>query len=357
MADNPRVAHVTLIIPSSRSGPALANCLRSVAAQAFDLAELSVVVVFNGLPDPPPLDPAAWPFRLVTDSLPAPNICAAKNRALDLAAGQWVILLNDDVVLTPEFVAAHLRAHQQLGQPALVLGAAPFATCPDETLFDRLIAETSMIFFYDRLRPHTWYNFRHAWNLNLSFRRQDAGAVRFDERLAPVNFDDLEWAFRLERERGLRVWYEPAASLVHHHRYTLDGYLQREQHLGRMAARLWECNPACFEAIYGGDLEQVAAQARRFLKTQSAHAEDLRAALAPLVQHPAVEFGGEPAGRQALLQALYVAHRPLKRLEFYRGLLSALRPARSRTGDTSASPPLRAPGGAAARCPLRAPTN
>lgn len=300
------------------------------------------------------MDPAAWPFRLRASFIAEPSICTAKNRALELATGAWIILLNDDGRLAPGFVTAHLRAHAQLGQPALVLGASPFATYADETLFDRLIAETSMIFFYDRMQPHAWYNFRHAWNLNLSFRRQDAAGVCFDERLAPVNFDDLEWAFRLEQERGLRVWYEPAASLVHDHRYTLDSYLQREEHLGRMAALLWECNPPCFEAIYNADLERALAEARRFVKADAAHAEGLRAALAPLLQRRADEFGGAPTARRELMQALYVAHRPLKRLMFYRGLLSTKPPARLHTGGTFASPPFQAPGDGAARYPLRA---
>jgi len=315
------------VIPSSRPAAALTGCLDSLARQDFEVREIEVVVVFNGLPRPPVLNPAGLPFCLRTDFIEEANICAAKNRALELAAGEWIILLNDDGRLLPGFVGAHLRAHRDLGTPALVLGSSPFATYPDQTLFDRLIAETSMVFFYDRMRPHAWYNFRHAWNLNLSFRRIDAAGFRFDERLAPVNFDDLEWAFRLERQRGLRVWYEPAARLIHDHRYTLETYLRREMHLGRMAARLWECNPACFQAIYGTDLERLLARARQFVIGNARQARELQLALAPLLARRAEEFAGSPAAQRELLQALYAAHRPLKRLMFYRGLLRAARQA------------------------------
>ena len=273
------MSHVTLVIPSNRPSAVLSDCLSSVAAQEFDLGRLEVVIVFNGLPAPPRWDRARWPFRLQTDFIAEASICAAKNRALELASGKWIILLNDDGRLAPGFVAAHLRAHQRLGQPALVLGASPFATYADEALFDRLIAETSMIFFYDRMHPRAWYNFRHAWNLNLSFRRADIGHVRFDERLVPVNFDDIEWAYRLEQQRGLKVWYEPEASLVHEHRYTLESYLGRETHLGRMAALLWKCNPACFEALYGSGLDHVLADAQRFVQAEAVHGAELQTAL------------------------------------------------------------------------------
>ena len=314
---------VTLVIPTNRSAAVLAECFNSVAAQDFDPAEIEVVIVFNGLPTPPQLDPANWPFRLRTGFVVDPSICAAKNRALELATGEWIILLNDDGRLAPGFVTAHLRAHQHVGQPALVLGASPFAAYADETLFDRLTADTSMIFFYDRMSPHAWYNFRHAWNLNLSFRRQDAAGVRFDERLVPVNFDDIEWAFRLEHQRGLRVWYAPEARLVHEHRYTLDSYLRREEHLGQMALLLWKCNPACFEATYGADLEPTLAKARRYVQTEATRATELQSALAPLLSRRVDELAASPAVIRELVGALYVAHRPLKRLVFYRGLLSA----------------------------------
>jgi glycosyltransferase involved in cell wall biosynthesis len=321
--DKVGVPDVSLIIPSSRPEAVLAGCLESVAAQHFDPRRIELVVVFNGLREAPKLDPGRWPFQLRTGFVAEASICAAKNRALDLARGQFVILLNDDVRLSPGFVAAHVKAHEELGQAALVLGASPFAVYADETLFDRLIAETSMIFFYDRMQPHRWYNFRHAWNLNLSFRRQDAAGVEFDERLVPVNFDDVEWAFRLERERGLQVWYEPAASLLHEHRYTLDSYLAREGHLGRMAAQLWDCNPACFEAIYGRDLSGMVETARKFVAERAGEAQELREALVALLARAATAIQVSDAALRELIRVLYIAHRPLKRFCFYRGLLEA----------------------------------
>jgi hypothetical protein len=314
---------VSLIIPSNRPAAVLAPCLESVAQQDFDLRQSELILIFNGLAAAPEQRTDALPFRLRTGCISEASICAAKNRALELATGEFIILLNDDVRLSPEFISAHLRAHEELRRPALVLGSSPFAVHGDETVFDRLIAETSMIFFYDRMQPHGWYNFRHAWNLNLSFRREDAADVRFDERLTPVNFDDVEWAFRLERERALRVWYEPAGRLVHEHRYTLDGYLEREAHLGRMAVRLWECNRGCFEAIYGAELAGVVETAREFVATRRTEAQELREALGAVVALREAEVGLPGPAMREFLRLLYLAHRPVKRFVFYCALLEA----------------------------------
>ena len=316
---------VSIVIPTNRSPEVLAACLRSIAEQRFDPREIEVCVVFNGTRCGPQWNAGTWPFRLVVGSIAEANIGAAKNAALERASGEWVLLINDDVRLGPDCVAAHVATQRGLHRPAMVLGLAKWQPYPDATVFDCLIQSTSMIFFYDRLKPYHWYNFRHAWNLNLSVARRYCEDVRFDEALKPVNFDDLEWAFRLEHERGLKVWYEPAALSVHDHRYTLGGYLSREAHLGRMAVVFWRCNPDCFRAVYGGDLDDGFVEyCRQYVEREGARETELRADLRAVVERPAAELASSRLLRTELLRTLYDAHLPLKRLAFRRGLLSAL---------------------------------
>ncbi len=332
---------VSIIIPTNRSPEVLEPCLRSIAGQRCDLRDVEVIVVFNGMAAGTGGPIGKWPFRLLTASVAEANIGAAKNAALDRAHGDLILLINDDVRLEPDFVAAHAAAHQRLDAPAMVLGLARWQRYADETVFDRLIQSTSMIFFYDRMEPQRWYNFRHAWNLNLSVPRRYCESVRFDARLKPVNFDDVEWAFRLERVHGLRVWFEPAAGALHDHRYTLDGYLIREGHLGRMAALLWQCNPDCFQAIYASDLDDAFVECcREFVRREGAREAELLASFHALAERPSASLaldGELPAG---LIPVLYHAHLPLKRLAFRRGLLNALSTHTPRE-DLHAAPCLR----------------
>ena len=331
---------LSIIIPTNRSPDVLEPCLRSVAGQRFDPREIEVCVVFNGMRSTPQWREDAWPFRLVVGSIAEANIGAAKNAALERARGEWILLINDDVRLEPNCVAAHLATHRGLHKPAMVLGLAKWQEYADATVFDHLIQSTSMIFFYDRLEPYHWYNFRHAWNLNVSVARRYCDDVRFDETLKPVNFDDVEWAFRQELRNELRVWYEPAAASVHDHRYTLDGYLTRETHLGRMAVTLWRCNPDCFRAIYGSDLDDgYVAYCRQYVHREGGRETELRAELRAVVERPAAELAGGWKLRRELLRALYNAHLPLKRLAFRRGLLSALNGSASRERTQNAECP------------------
>ncbi|MBN1345218.1 MAG: glycosyltransferase [Phycisphaerae bacterium] len=315
----------SFIIPTNRSREVIEPCLRAIARQQCDVGELEVLVVFNGVDEIPTWEPGTWPFELVVDRIDKANICAAKNVALDRARGEWVFFINDDVVIEPDFVTAHLAAHERLDRPAMVLGKMIWRTYPDETLFDRMVQTTSMVFFYDRMTPREWYGFRHAWNLNLSLRRRYLKTLRFEDRLEPVNFDDLELAFRLERQFDLGVWYEPEAVCVHDHRYTLEGYLRREALLGRVSTLLWRYDPDCYRAIYGADLDEAYIEyCRRFLKTEGRFEDERIARLQALVSRPSREVATSDATLAELVQALYDGHVPLKRLAFRRGLLDAV---------------------------------
>lgn len=315
---------VSVIIPTNRPWAVIAPCLGALAEQAGHERDMEVLLVYNGAAPAQGGLERDWPFSLQVGHLASPNIGAAKNWALDRAQGAWILLLNDDVLPAPGFIAAHLEAHRRAARPAMVLGQSPWRPYPDETVFDRMIQTTSMVFFYDQLRPHEWCNYRHAWNLNLSIPRAVLGDRRFDEALGPFFFEDLELAWRLEIESGVRVWYAPEAVAVHDHRYTFDGYFDREFALGEAAVRLWEANPDCFRSTYGGDLDEAFVDyARRYVAVEGRREKPFRRRLAAIAGRPMTDLANSTDVRDEIVQALYVAHMPLKRLAFRRGLLAA----------------------------------
>lgn len=335
---------VSIVIPTNRPYAVLAPCLASIAAQRFDAARIEVIVAFNGV-DAPRSRVVEWPFRLRTAQLPQPNIAAAKNAALELARNPLLIFINDDVRLDPDFVAQHLAAHETLAAAAMVLGRAEWRVFPDETAFDLMIRRTPMIFRYERLRPDAWHDFRCAWNLNLSIPRRALGAERFDAGLGPFFYEDLELAHRLQQRDGLRVWYAPRARCLHDHRYTLEGYLERERAQGAAAVRLWRCRPECFRAIFSTGLDAAYLDyCRAYLRHESPRESELRDLLERVAPLPATALASDPQVREEMVRALYHAHLPLKRLVFRRALLgaaeiapSAGRPGADRAGQELAS--------------------
>lgn len=314
-----------VIVPTHRRPRALARLLESLAetdARVFvgvdgpDSGEAEVLARFEG---------AASVELVPGERVVGP--AAVRNRLLERVDAELVLMLNDDVAARPGLIDAHRAAHAALDAPAMVLGDAPFGPVQDRrfggpSAFDRLIAERSMIFFYDRMtgehaKPadHDW-GFRHAWTLNLSMPTADVRRVEgFEEALSGAAFEDLEFASRT----GLPLLYRPEARVTHHHRYTPGAYLKRERALGGHAWRLAEVNPACARAVFGRDLRDPGEvdATRAAVEGLSDEAEDL-----------ATWFDGL-AGRDGAgvsdheLDEIWARHRVLKRWMWGTGLLEA----------------------------------
>lgn len=178
---------------------------------------------------------------------------AARNRALDYVHEEFVLFLNDDVVPDEDCVARHLSAHRTSDRPSLYVGDALWDFGRVPKVIDRLISETSIIFFYDVMRQgqetRDW-GYRHAWTLNLSL--PTLILQRFDDRLRFPMLDDIEWAWRITRE-GTPVRFLPEACVTHVHRplYDAGRLWQRERLFGSQCRLLQRINPACAHDIFG----------------------------------------------------------------------------------------------------------
>jgi hypothetical protein len=192
--------------------------------------------------------------RVVTGPRTGPG--GARNRALDAARNPLILFLNDDVIAEDGLLEAHRTAHADQGlpdaRPPIVLGSAPWHRFPNDRVIDRMVRETSLIFFYDRMDttdPDRDWGYRHAWTLNLSLPAM--AALRFDQRLSQPMFDDLEWACRVQQTFGSPVLYRPDAAVTHRHRYEPLMLLRREALLGHQAHVLGQVNPVCAADVFG----------------------------------------------------------------------------------------------------------
>lgn len=258
-----------------------------------------------------------------------------RNHLLAHARGQVVLFLNDDVTAHPDLIATHLAA--QHAEPALIVGSAPWRLHPDDSIFDRLVRETSMVFFYDvmdaavRADPaaadrRDW-GFRHCYSLNLSAPRAALERVGgFTVVPGAYGHEDIELAHRVQTTLGLPLRYRPAAQVIHDHRYGPADILRREVQLGKDSWAFARLRPAFAQAVFGRDITAPAelAYSREFVAREHAAAERQRATFTALAELPA---GSVPASDTSsgttMIRALYEQHLLLKRYEWRRGLLAA----------------------------------
>ncbi len=148
----------------------------------------------------------------------------ANNRALALAQGRYVVLLNADTEPRPGALAGMVRfmdAHARCG------AASPRLVCPDGTpqayAFGR---DPSPFYLLRRALAHRRQKYLHDWAISepvqvdwvsgacLVARREAVAQVGgLDERIF-MYFEDNDWCRRM-RAAGWEVWYNPAVEVMH----------------------------------------------------------------------------------------------------------------------------------------------
>ncbi len=342
---------ISVLIPTFGRAQKLARCLARLSRQDLDHRRYEVLIGVDGKDEAnEPDDEAAQAVRaLASTSAGAMRAVvfefdhagpgATRNRLARHAEGKLLLLLNDDVLPEETLLSAHLRAHEEWsarsGRAAMALGAAPWVvpgSAGQDSVFDRLVRETSMIFFYDRMQEaidkgeagtdHDW-GFRHAWTLNLSLPRSEfERAGGFDERLTYACYEDLEFARRVHDGGRVPVLYRPECVVHHDHRITPQSYLARERLMGRAALQLAAASPECAREIFGRDITSAEelAYSREFVRREQTLADRLRGTLEALAGVPSNAVG-EDAG--VLLRALYEQHLLLKRWTWRAGLVES----------------------------------
>lgn len=337
-----------MLIPTFGRAAKLGRCLARLARQDFDHRRFEVLIGVDGKDEAnEPDDEAAQAvhamastsagaMRAVVYEFDHAGPGATRNKLAKHADGKILLLLNDDVLPEENLLSAHLRAHaDREGRAAMVLGSAPWVVpgAGEDTLFDRLVRETSMIFFYDRMHEamargeagaeHDW-GFRHAWTLNLSLPRQEfERAGGFDERLTYACYEDLEFARRVHDSGRVPVLYRPECVVHHDHRITPVSYLARERLMGKAALQLAAAAPECAAEVFGRDIAGAAelTYSQEFVRREQPLADRLRSSIEELATIPAGAAAGPHAG--TMLRMLYEHHLPLKRWVWRRGLLEA----------------------------------
>ncbi len=211
----------------------LRECLQSIADTASDLAP-EVIVVDNASSDgSAEMVRRAFPSVMLLANDENLKYARANNQALEVAGGEFKLLLNPDVVVLEGALRELLAAADRHARAGAV---APKLVNPDGSLqrscrsFPNPDALTYEMLGLSRLFPRSrrFGKYRMSWwccDTEMTVDQPMASALLlrasslaevglFDEGF-PMFFNDVDLCRRLWNG-GWEVWFTPAASMIHH---------------------------------------------------------------------------------------------------------------------------------------------
>ncbi len=309
---------LSIIIPTYGRSAKLQTLLSSIGTTTSDHDAFEVIVVVDGRDEAPlraaSVLPASIRFVGLTKDHAGP--AAARNVAIEHARGDWLLFYNDDARVDEKTIDGHLQwIHSSDGSTDAHLGGVNW---PDELIdspWRVLLAESSMLFFWEHMISGGTYGFRHFWTINLSVRRDLVCRVGgFDEGFPSAIHEDIELGWRLHRQFGLEVCVDTAIGCLHDHALAPRDYFLREHKSGASARAAAAINPA-FHAEVWNWVDDAESMHRSLTLLSSRSGRDVLNLL---------ESWAEPSARRPSaeeLRAAYLAHLPLKRMAFLQGYL------------------------------------
>jgi GT2 family glycosyltransferase len=224
---------VSIVIPTFNRRTQLERTIRGLARQVDGTDDLEVIVVSDGSTDGTDewLESAATPLPIVSCRQPNAGPAAARNRGVSAASAPLVLFLDDDVVPTPDLVAAHIRHHEHLDDDLVVIG--PMRTPADFELSPWVRWEQLMLYKqYDAMERGAWAATpRQFYTANASLARRHLDASGgFDPTFRRA--EDVELAYRLG-DAGLRFTYAEDAVVLHYAERSFDSWRANASAYGR----------------------------------------------------------------------------------------------------------------------------
>ena len=222
---------ISVVIATYGRAETLRTTLRCLAEQTFDAHAFEVIVVDDESPDDTQLVVAEWKAVAAFDLTylrhgnRGPGY--TQNRGIEVAAAPIVLLIADDIFLTPRALAMHLEAHEVNSTlEVAVLGRVEQDDIPDQSLFLRKW-DAFRFSAFDQCTELPYYRF---WACNISvktaFVRAHGCYREHKGRAGYAAHEDVELGFRLGKA-GLKIVYCSAALGLHHHLVTFEQACKR----------------------------------------------------------------------------------------------------------------------------------
>jgi len=236
---------LSVIIPTHKRPELLKSCIDHLERQTVK-DQIEVIVVSDG-PDRETMDVlrhTVWTIPVKFTEIPKSQQGVARNKAMTMVTTPLVLIIGDDILLTPGACEAHLKAHDTLKkmgkENSAVLGFTTWDPTHEVTPVMKWLEKSGWQFGYPHIEAYK-HDFipearqhLYTYTSQISISRELARKFPFKEDMLLYGWEDILWGKELELA-GIRLYYEPDAVAHHRHSITLEESVNRMYTLGKSA--------------------------------------------------------------------------------------------------------------------------
>lgn len=233
---------VTVVIPTFNRRDALVETLTALAATDYSAGRWEVVVVDDGSTDGTVDAVEAWatsrgaPVRCLRQGNTGP--AAARNRGAEAACGEHLIFIDNDILVKPDFVRAHVET-LRANPGCWVLGRITHPPELRSTPFGRY--RNALWEAFHRLHREGQVSETSGMSAaNMSLPRADFDRLGgFDEDFTIASSEDWVLGHRARRA-GIRILYHPGIVALHNDwAVSLERFCERQRLYSVSDVLLW----------------------------------------------------------------------------------------------------------------------
>lgn len=225
----------SIILPTYNRSEVVEQTLVQLLDQDYPSEKYEILVCDNSSDETPQMvervaATASSPVRLLSSEERLPAV--KRNQGLHAATGDYVLFMNDDVWVTPQFLREHAATHAAHSAPVAVLGKVEQSKKMPDHPFIEWYQPFAYQLIEDRADRAVPYQFH--WSMNLSLPRQvmlDRNLL-FHEDWREIGHEDVELGYRWTRA-GYQVIYNPRAWGEHYHVHYLDSACRLQEVIGK----------------------------------------------------------------------------------------------------------------------------
>jgi glycosyltransferase involved in cell wall biosynthesis len=199
------------------------KCIQNLLLQTLSIGSYEILIVDDELDDTTEKElkdiARKTPCTIKYLRGPRRGVGAARNLGVLNSRSEIVLIIGNDIIASPDFLAQHLKFHKYYSDNnCAVLGQTKLHSDAIKSPFMRIWGDIPYWEIADKIEVPAWYFFTG----NISFKKSFFVKYgMFDEDFLRIGFEDIEVGVRLKKQ-GLKIMYNKNAVAYHDHPYTFE---------------------------------------------------------------------------------------------------------------------------------------